>query len=253
MKLTKEIETVVRVLATKFRFDYNEAIQELTKQWSNTVDGETHPHPPHPPHPPQQLTQETTNDDHIKTRRQELFAKISENIKTTITADRIATYKTSKGNTQVAERDVISDIKSIMDKDGITYTEAGSQQSKDFRNVGDIGLNIEIKKTDTNTIYFNDTCPSSDIFYVIFVTGKTTKKYCVPPQVICINGHEMVKDSPWVYEYQYKLEQLKNEYARGEGRKQREGMISVYPRPTYKADISQLIHHNLVVETSNKK
>lgn len=242
MKLTKEIETVVRVLATKFKFDYNEAIQELTKQWSNTVDSKTQPQPQ-----PQQLVQETTNDDHIKARlRQELFTKISENIRTTITADRIATYKTSKGNTQVAERDVISDIKSIMDKDGITYTEAGSQQSKDFRNVGDIGLNIEIKKTDTNTIYFNDTCPCRDIFYVIFVTGKTTKKYYVPPQVICINGHEMVKDSPWVYEYQYKLEQLKNEYARGEGRKQREGMMSVYPRPTYKADISELIYVNEV-------
>ena len=37
-------------------------------------------------------------------------------------------------------------IKNILDKLNFRYTEAGSQQSKDFRNILNIGLNIEVKK-----------------------------------------------------------------------------------------------------------
>jgi len=67
-------------------------------------------------------------------------------------------------------------MREIFDSMELSYEEAGSQQSKDFRNVGGIGLNIEIKKTDNPIIYFNDTCPNKDIFYVIFFTGKEYKR-----------------------------------------------------------------------------
>ena len=69
-------------------------------------------------------------------------------MKEKITLEFIETIKTKKGNTQGSERGVILKIREILDGMSIAYTEAGSQQSKDFRNVGGIGLNIEIKKTD---------------------------------------------------------------------------------------------------------
>lgn len=162
-----------------------------------------------------------------------------------ITADHIASYKTSKGDTQKSERRVIADVKSILDEENLTYEEAGSQQPRDFRNVGGIGLDIEVKKTDSETVVFNDTCPSKDTYYLVFFTGKQkgrkNKKTIIPPQVICVNGHEFVKDSPWVEEYQAMINTLKDRYARGEEKKQLPGLMSVYPRPTYRADITTLL------------
>lgn len=228
--VSKEIETVVRILSDKFNLIYEEAIQvvrnalEQEQSESNTTQEQ------------EQNREEELEELDLK--QKEMFDFITRQVQSEISADRIQCYKTSKGDTQKTERDVINDIKSILDTNQIAYKEAGSQQSKDFRNVGNIGLNIEIKKTDSFNIYFNDTCPSKSIYYIIFFTGKKTKKYTIPPQAICINGHEMVKDSPWVYEYQLKLEQLKNQYARGPNRKALPGIMSVYPRPTYKADIS---------------
>jgi len=165
----------------------------------------------------------------------ELFNHIKILVKEHITKEQILSYKTDLGNTQVTERTIISIIKQILDNGNICYTEAGSQQSKDFRNVGGIGLNVEIKKTDGTCIYFNDTCPNSDIYYIIFVTGGKSKS--IKPQLLFINGNDFVKESPWIYEYQRKLDLLKDEYARGTGKKKLTGIMSVYPRPTYRADI----------------
>jgi Holliday junction resolvase RusA-like endonuclease len=235
--VSKEIEAVVRILSNKFNLNYEEAMQVVLSAMEQ----------PNEVSPTEEATgnSQTASDDNtqeekaaLELKQKELFDFIAGQVNTQITAERILSYKTSKGDTQKTERDVINDIKSILDTNKIVYTEAGSQQSKDFRNVGNIGLNIEIKKTDSNCIYFNDTCPSKSIFYIIFFTGRKTKKHTIPPQSICINGHEMVKDSPWVYEYQLKLEQLKNQYARGHNKKELSGIMSVYPRPTYKADIS---------------
>lgn len=177
--------------------------------------------------------------------REELFNRIKAKVLARITADHIATYKTSKGDTQKSERRVIADVKGILDEENLTYDEAGSQQPKDFRNVGGIGLDIEVKKTDSETVVFNDTCPSKDVYYLVFFTGKQKgskkKRIIIPPQVICVNGHEFVKDSPWIEEYQAVINALKDKYARGEGKKQLSGMMSVYPRPTYRADITTLL------------
>lgn len=239
--ISRELESVIRILSNKFQFDYEEAInivltalsQEHKEQKEQKEQGKENTNATST-----DGSCETTPDHQQEEAQKALFDVIANQVKLQIPAERILSYKTSKGDTQKTERDVINDIKSILDTNQIVYTEAGSQQSKDFRNVGNIGLNIEIKKTDSNCIYFNDTCPSKNIFYIIFFTGKKTKKHTIPPQAICINGHEMVKDSPWVYEYQLKLEQLKNQYARGSNKKELSGIMSVYPRPTYKADIS---------------
>ena len=172
--------------------------------------------------------------------RQELFDRIAEVVNESVDQKFIASTKTTKGNTQVSERCVIEKIRSILDDMNLPYTEAGSQQSKDFRNVGGIGLNIEVKKTDSAAVYFNDTCPSKDIWYIIIFTGKKNKKtadYSILPQLLYINGFEFVKDSPWIEEYIRAITALKDMYARGASKKQLAGIMEVYPRPTFKAKI----------------
>ena len=173
--------------------------------------------------------------------RAELFTKIREKLEAGVDAEFIKSTKTQKGDTQKSERTVIERIRSILTELSLTFQEAGSQQSKDFRNVGGIGLDIEIKKTDSATIYFNDTVPTENIFYVILFTGKENKRApqkSIPAQLAFVNGLEFVKDSPWIEDYIQELTRLKDKYARGASKKELGGIMSVYPRPTFKADIS---------------
>jgi hypothetical protein len=172
-----------------------------------------------------------------------LFNTISDLCKQKITSEWITTTRTSNGNTQNSERAVIQKIKEVLVELNLTFEEAGSQQSKDFRNVGGIGLDIEIKKTDNSLIYFNDTCPSADIYYIIIFTGKiykrqTEKNKNIPPQVLYLNGADFLTDSDWLEEFNTELTALKDKYARGDNKKMLSGIMSVYPRPTFKADIS---------------
>ena len=133
---------------------------------------------------------------------------------------------------------------------GLIYECAGSQQSKDFRNVcrpgSGVVINIEIKKTDGTIVYFNDTCPSIDIFYIIMFTGKKfKKKKDIPPKIIFINGYELLKDDEeLIYMYKSVIETIKNEWGRKKIGDCAKGFkrMSVYPRPTYKADISDLLN-----------
>lgn len=180
----------------------------------------------------------------IQNNRDILFEQIKTVCSNTLTPEWIQLRKTEKGNTQSSERIIIDKMVEVLDGMGLTYQQAGSQQSKDFRNVGGIGLDIEIKKTDSNTVYFNDTCPTGDIYYIIIFTGKeykSEKHTNIPPKLIYLNGAEFLKDSPWLLEYQAELEALKDKYARGKNKKLLPGILSVYPRPTYKADISSFI------------
>jgi len=175
-----------------------------------------------------------------------LFKQIRTFCSENITSEWVNTIKTTKGNTQNSERVVIQKIKEIFDKLNLSYEEAGSQQSKDFRNVGGIGLNIEIKKTDNTTIYFNDTCPSEDIYYIVIFTGKTYKRPTakqpnIPGQILYLNGSEFLLDCKWINEFIDELTALKDKYARGENKKQLSGIISVYPRPTFKANIASFL------------
>ena len=178
----------------------------------------------------------------MTTIRQQLWQKIKQH-GIGGDAEFLASLRTAEGNTQVSERQLIARIRSQLQQLDLTFTEAGSQQSRDFRNVGGVGLDIEVKKTDSFQVYFNDTCPTPDIYYIIVFTGKRYRtRPDLPPQILYCNGQQFIQDSPWITEYQQKIDQLKDQYARGTGRQQLSGCMSVYPRPTYKANIASLIH-----------
>ena len=186
----------------------------------------------------------------MNSQHQTLFNRIRKELDSRVGEDFIKSTKTEKGNTQVSERVVIEKIREILISMDLTFEEAGSQQSKDFRNVGGIGLNIEIKKTDNPTVYFNDTCPSKDIWYIIFFTGKEYKRKTennIPPKLLYINGEEFVKDSPWLEEYIKDITALKDKYARGPSKKILAGIMEVYHRPTFKANITRFLRPVAVV------
>ena len=182
---------------------------------------------------------------------QALFNRITKELDEQVGEEFIKSTKTEKGNTQVSERVVIEKIRVILTGMELSFEEAGSQQSKDFRNVGGIGLNIEIKKTDNPVVYFNDTCPNKDIWYIIFFTGKKYKRKPennIPEKLLYINGEEFIKDSPWLEEYTQEITALKDKYARGAAKKQLAGIMEVYPRPTFKGNISKFLRMGEVVE-----
>lgn len=180
----------------------------------------------------------------MSAQAKQLFQKITNEVSKHITQEFIMTTRTEKGNTQACERVVIQKICEVLDAMALSYKQAGSQQSKDFRNVGDIDLDIEVKKTDNMKIFFNDTCPSKKIFYIIFFTGKEYKKIPeknIPGKLLFMNGEEFVKDSPWIEDYICEITAIKDKYGRGENKKRLEGIMEVYPRPTFKADISKFL------------
>jgi hypothetical protein len=180
----------------------------------------------------------------MNSEHQALFNRITKELDEQVGEEFIKSTKTEKGNTQVSERVVIEKIRVILTGMELSFEEAGSQQSKDFRNVGGIGLNIEIKKTDNPVVYFNDTCPNKDIWYIIFFTGKEYKRKPennIPAKLLYINGEEFIKDSPWLEEYIQEITALKDKYARGAAKKQLAGIMEVYPRPTFKGNISRFL------------
>jgi hypothetical protein len=180
----------------------------------------------------------------MSAQAKQLFQNITNELSKYITQEFIMTTRTEKGNTQACERIIIQKICEVLDAMALSYKQAGSQQSKDFRNVGDIDLDIEVKKTDNMKVFFNDTCPSEKIFYVIFFTGKEYKKTPeknIPGKLLFMNGEEFVKDSPWIEDYIQEITRIKDKYGRGENKKCLEGIMEVYPRPTFKADISKFL------------
>jgi len=187
----------------------------------------------------------------MNSEHQALFNRITKELDEQVGEEFIKSTKTEKGNTQVSERVVIEKIRVILTGMELSFEEAGSQQSKDFRNVGGIGLNIEIKKTDNPVVYFNDTCPNKDIWYIIFFTGKEYKRKPennIPAKLLYINGEEFIKDSPWLDEYIQEITALKDKYARGAAKKQLAGIMEVYPRPTFKGNISKFLRISEEVE-----
>lgn len=180
------------------------------------------------------------------THRQELFRTICAKVDTLVTSEFINSTKTCAGNTQTSERQIIQKVREVLDAMNLTYKEAGSQQSKDFRDIDNVGLNIEIKKTDTEMVYFNDTCPTEEIYYIIFVTGKEFKrKPCRPAMCLYLNGIDFTKGSHWLTDYIAWIEDGKNRFARGENKKALPGIMEVYPRPTFKANISGFIQEKI--------
>ena len=185
------------------------------------------------------------------TTRDALISCVRDTCKKEITPEWIAGQRTEQGNTQSVERKIISRTKEILHSLGLKYSEAGSQQSRDFRNIHhptnpEINFDLEVKKADSLRIFFNDTCPCEEIEYVIYLTGKTYKKKAsIPAQLIWVNGVVFLKDvEEWLDDYKRDIEYLKNKYGRGENKKKLGGILSVYPRPTYQADISSLIRYS---------
>ena len=89
------------------------------------------------------------------------------------------------------------------------------------------------KKSDTTKIMLNDTLPVADTEYLIIYTKK--------PQLVFVNGAFFPQSSPWVHDYLDEINRLRDKYCRGEKRKELCGVMEVYARPTFKADISGLI------------
>ena len=174
------------------------------------------------------------------------FMRIRECIIESLDSETVKSLRTVKGNTQENERVSIEIIKQSLDKLMYSYEEAGSQQSKDFRNINNIGLNIEVKKTDSTTVCFNDTCPSSDIFYIIIFTGSNFKrKENIPPKIIFINGYELCKpDLYQIIEFKKDMEYMKNKWGRKGSNENANKFknMSVYPRPTFRTKIQYLLN-----------
>lgn len=172
---------------------------------------------------------------------QETLQKCKHLISTNITPEYLSLLKTKSGNTQNSERNYIQKIKTIFDQNNITYQEASSQKPKDFRNINNSGLDLEIKKTDNFTIMFNDTCPTKNIEYCILVTGNEKYK----PQILFINGNDIINTSPWIKEYIKEITYIKDKYCRGINKKNLDlGMMRAYVRPNLSADISSLLQLN---------
>ena len=173
--------------------------------------------------------------------KEQTLNKFKEKMNEIFTPEIIVNLKTIKGNTQVPERNYIQLVSNGLKELNFDYKEAGSQQSKDFRNINNTGLNIEVKKTDKFIIKCNDTCPSKDIDYLIIFTGVNYKtKENIKPQILFINGQQIIEECNWLSEYQKDIEYLKNKYCRGENKKNLDGAISVYVRPNYDVDIRKL-------------
>ena len=155
--------------------------------------------------------------------------------------------KTINGNTQITERASINLIRKCLQDLNYSFKEAGSQQSKDFKNVNNIGLDIEIKKTDGYTIYFNDTLPTVNIYYIILFTGKTFKtKENIQPQIIFINGLDLIGDDfKLAIEYQKEIDAMRDKWSRKKNIKGNASLfkhMSVCPRATYKTSIHHLLN-----------
>jgi hypothetical protein len=181
--------------------------------------------------------------NYFKEKKDALFKIIKEWCSQHITQGWIATNRTSNGNTQNSERPIIQKFKEMLNELHLTFEEAGSQQPKDFRNVGGIGLDIEIKKADKNTIKFNDTCPSDDIYYIILYTGKINKRQSVknkniPPQILYLNGSEFLKDRERLDAYNKDITALKDKYCRGDNKQMLTSTMTAYVRPNLDASIS---------------
>ena len=179
----------------------------------------------------------------VTSSREILFKKIYEGVSKKIEnhGSFFENIITNKGNTQNSERITIQFIKDYLDENNITYEEAGSQSSKDFRNINNIGLDIEIKKSDNRTIMFNDTCPNSDIWYIIFYTSK--KRNRDVPHLFGLNGYYFIYEDNWLNEYNKYINKIKHMYClkNSEINKKR---MKAYVRPNYSADLTDFIEND---------
>ena len=155
-----------------------------------------------------------------------------------ISHDFISSLKTKNGNTQAPERIYIAKIKHILSSHGFKFNQAGTQKPKDLRDIYHLSypstkITMEVKKTDSKVVIFNDTLPRRGVEYMLIHTKK--------PQLIFVDGSYFSDSSPWVSDYLSELNVLRDKYCRGVTKKHLKGCMGAYARPTFNANISQLI------------
>ena len=169
-----------------------------------------------------------------------MLRHIQERVSHSVTTEWISSLKTTKSNTQQNERIYIEKLKSILTDCGCTFQQAGSQQSKDFRNIQHAdfegSLNIEAKMTKGMNIMANDTLPSEDTFYIVFFTGNKTFK----PQFFWKQGNEFTSNNGWEKEYLNEIATIKKKYCTKSNGK-REGQMSCYVRPNWSICIKDFL------------
>lgn len=141
--------------------------------------------------------------------------------------------KTIKGKTQTAELFYMDYVKQVFYEQSLNFDEASSQSPKDIR-VTEPKLNFEVKKTDKTTIILNDTCPSSDVYYIYIITG--TKKF--KPHIKIINGQEFLNGNEWYEDYINEVNKLRDIYCRGLNKKCKNTPLKCYLRPRWSVDLT---------------
>jgi hypothetical protein len=154
---------------------------------------------------------------------------------------RIRSFATVKGDTQQSERRSIAYVTSVLDALGVTYEHAGSQQPKDLRNVGGIGLSIEIKTANGTTSCLNDTAPQAGTYYIFFhTTNPRSQRPVRLPQVVSCEGSDMIQpeDIEWVATLTAAIQELRTSYGKGDARKRR---LTAFPRCNYQYKFDHLL------------
>jgi hypothetical protein len=167
----------------------------------------------------------------------------------------IKKFGVNNGYTQQSERLLIQCLEEIFKSNNITYTKAGSQQPKDFRNINNTNKNIEVKiLTSKFKIIFNDTLPVKDTDYLVFFTGKFYKKCEYKPQILLINGEKFIEGSKeWIKEANELLTKFKDIYCRGDNKKQLPGIMNCYARPTWSSTIFPFIDKDEFIVYKNNE
>lgn len=158
-----------------------------------------------------------------------------------ITRDFLRSTRTENGNTQFSERIFIRMVRETLTQLGLYFEEAGSQQPYDFRNIGGIGLQIEVKRTNSRSIIFNDTLPTRGTHYLVAVCTENPHLVMIPGEKFT-EGYEEVIDS-----FVTRLNQLRDDFARGPNRHALGPIMGVYPRPTFRADIRSFLDDNTLL------
>lgn len=168
-----------------------------------------------------------------------LFDKIKEHFHKFYQGD-IELLKTEGGATQAAAADAEGIVASMLSDMGLSSERAKSQDSKDFRNVGNTGLDIEVKKTDSNVTIMNDTCPDETIHYIIFCTAARIKKKTAT--VLFMNGEELI-NAPCEQKLQESLQRIAESEARHKAvikaEKENLGNLELYIRTRHSVKIGE--------------
>jgi len=144
---------------------------------------------------------------------------------------------TKNGKTQMSGTKAEDKVKEVLDELNLECDVAPSQQHRDFRNIGKIGLDIEVKKSDKGIIKCNDTRPPEDVFYIVFLYQSSTKKSKNKPCIWFGTGDELCGHP--------ELEALRQvdiamENAREIAKNKGLGNLKLYPRYNWSVNCSGL-------------